>query len=245
MMSAPPHAHLGDRLVGEYVQALLAYLDGGGEAALSRAYLLGRDAVARGVGVVEIVLLHQAAVDRAAPSASREDLSRAATFLAETMSPFEMTHRGFQDAAARLERLNRSLRDKNQELEETAKSLQKAKERAEQANHELEAFSYSVSHDLRAPLRSIDGFSHALLEDCADRLNDEGRDHLRRVRAAAERMGQLIDDLLLLSRVARTELRRRDTDLSKIVRSVVEELRGREVGSPTTVTIEGAVVARV
>ena len=76
------------------------------------------------------------------------------------------------------------------------------------ANQELEAFSYSVSHDLRAPLRSIDGFSQALLEDYADRLDEPGRDHLNRVRAATQHMGQLIDDLIKLARVARGDASR-------------------------------------
>jgi PAS domain S-box-containing protein len=105
--------------------------------------------------------------------------------------------------------------------------------RLEATNKELEAFSYSVSHDLRAPLRSIDGFSLALLEDHADKLDGEARDYLQRVRAATQRMGQLIDDLLNLSRLSRSELSRSRVDLSGVARAVVEELRkshpGREV----------------
>ncbi len=93
------------------------------------------------------------------------------------------------------------------------------------ANKELEAFSYSVSHDLRAPLRGIDGFSLALLEDYADKLDEDGRDYLHRVRAATQRMGILIDDLLNLSRVTRSEMRRENTDLGAIARSVAGELQ--------------------
>jgi PAS domain S-box-containing protein len=94
-------------------------------------------------------------------------------------------------------------------------------------NRELEAFSYSVSHDLRAPLRSIDGFSQALLEDYSDRLDEDGQDYLRRVRAASQRMGQLIDDMLNLSRVTRSEMNRERLDLSGIAESILEELRAR------------------
>jgi PAS domain S-box-containing protein len=101
------------------------------------------------------------------------------------------------------------------------------------ANQELEAFSYSVSHDLRAPLRSIDGFSQALLEDCAGRLNEQGEDYLHRIRAASQRMGQLIDDLLSLSRSARGELRREPVDLSALALDSADEVRklwpGRQV----------------
>src|SRR5437870_9106547 len=88
------------------------------------------------------------------------------------------------------------------------------------ANTELDAFAYSVSHDLRAPLRSIDGFSQALLEEYGGRLDDAARGHLDRVRAASQRMAQLIDDLLGLSRVTRAELRHERVDLSALAQSV-------------------------
>jgi PAS domain S-box-containing protein len=95
----------------------------------------------------------------------------------------------------------------------------------EAANKELEAFAYSVSHDLRTPLRSIDGFSQALLEDCAGLLNEQGRDHLNRIRAASQRMGQLIDDLLGLSRAARDKLRHEPVDLSALALGSADEMR--------------------
>jgi signal transduction histidine kinase len=98
----------------------------------------------------------------------------------------------------------------------------------EAANKELEAFSYSVSHDLRAPLRSIDGFSKAILEDYGDRLDADGHDHLRRVCAAADRMGRLIDDMLDLSRVTRAELRHERLDLTELARAVSAELRSAQ-----------------
>jgi DNA-binding response OmpR family regulator len=95
-------------------------------------------------------------------------------------------------------------------------------------NIELEAFSYSVSHDLRAPLRSIDGFSKLLLDDYADKLDPKGQDFLHLVRESALRMGELIDDLLLLSRVGRADLSRSQIDLSDIARGVSEELIQRD-----------------
>jgi PAS domain S-box-containing protein len=92
------------------------------------------------------------------------------------------------------------------------------------ANKELEAFSYSISHDLRAPLRGIDGFSQALLEDYSDRLDGSGKQHLERVRTAAQRMAALIDDLLALSRITRAEIQRQPVDLSEMARLVAQDL---------------------
>lgn len=92
-------------------------------------------------------------------------------------------------------------------------------------NREMEAFSYSVSHDLRAPLRGIDGFSQALLEDHADQLDDDGRHLLGRVRAAAQRMATLIDDLLNLSRISRSEMKWENIDLTELAHSVIDDLR--------------------
>ena len=102
------------------------------------------------------------------------------------------------------------------------------------ANAELEAFSYSVSHDLRSPLRAIHGFSRAIAEDYDASLDDTGRDYLRRIREASQRMAQLIDDLLRLSRATRTQMRIEPIDLVPVVQQVVADLRqadtpGREV----------------
>ena len=105
-----------------------------------------------------------------------------------------------------------------------------AKSAAEASNRELEAFSYSVAHDLRAPLRAIDGFSKILLDSYSKKLDEAGQDYLQRVRAGSGRMGQLIDDLLGLSRVARSALRREPVDLSALAAEVAAELRRGQPG---------------
>ena len=111
------------------------------------------------------------------------------------------------------------------------------------ANKELEAFSYSVSHDLRAPLRAIDGFSKAVLTDYAPRLDDRGRHYLERVRAGTLRMSQLIDDLLGLARVSRRELVRKRADLSDIAGQVAAELRRRQPARKVQVKVQPGLVA--
>jgi len=101
-------------------------------------------------------------------------------------------------------------------------------EELERANKELEAFSYSVSHDLRAPLRAIDGFSHALLTDYGSQLDEQGRNYLERVRGATQRMTQLIDDLLSLSKITRASLSRERVDMTDVARTVLIDLGVRD-----------------
>jgi signal transduction histidine kinase len=120
------------------------------------------------------------------------------------------------------------LRTSEEEVRRLNESLERRAQELEVANKELAAFSYSVSHDLRSPLRSIDGFSLALIEDYGEKLDAEGRGHLQRVRAAAQRMAQLIDDMLTLARITRAEINRRRVDLSALAGDVCEEVRGRD-----------------
>lgn len=132
-------------------------------------------------------------------------------------------------AEENIQRLNTDLRKRAAQLEE--------------ANEELEAFSYSVSHDLRAPLRAIDGFCQILLEDHAGSLDAAGQGSLARVRAAAQRMGALIDDILMLSRVTRGEMVRQPVDLSALAVDILDELQRREPERRVAVTVESGLVA--
>lgn len=155
----------------------------------------------------------------------------------------------------RLRRTNRALageiaarRKTNEEIRQLNATLeQRVADRTAQlavTNRELESFSYSVSHDLRAPLRGIDGFSRALLEDYADRLDDNGRDFLNRIRAASQRMGHLIDALLQLSRVSRDEMRTAPVDLSALAGTVAAELRQAFPGRSLEFVIAPGLTAR-
>ena len=117
--------------------------------------------------------------------------------------------------------------------------LKRVSNQLELANKELEAFSYSVSHDLRAPLRSMDGFSQALLEDYADKVDAEGKDYLHRIRGAAQRMADLIEALLALSRVTRSEVHRAPLDLSALAGAIAAELQQREPGRQAEWVIQG------
>jgi light-regulated signal transduction histidine kinase (bacteriophytochrome) len=111
------------------------------------------------------------------------------------------------------------------------------------SNKELEAFSYSVSHDLRAPLRAIDGFGKALLDHCGPSLDEKGRHYLQRVRAGTKRMGDLIDDMLGLARISRKELTRQRVDLSAMAEGVAAELAGRDGGKRVHVVVEAGLTA--
>jgi signal transduction histidine kinase len=111
-------------------------------------------------------------------------------------------------------------------------------------NEELKAFSYSVSHDLRGPLRAMDGFSLALLEDYGDKLDEEGKDALQRIRAASQRMGCLIDDILRLSQVTRAELKLTRVDLSAIAREIAESIDRNPSSRPVQWAIESGLSVR-
>jgi PAS domain S-box-containing protein len=132
-----------------------------------------------------------------------------------------------RDGAGRLIGASTMARDIT-EQRRAQETLERSKVATEAANRELEAFSYSVAHDLRAPLRGINGFSAALLEDFGDKLDEEGRDYLARIIAGADRMGHLIDALLALARLTRTELAREAVDLTSIANSVIAQLRAAE-----------------
>jgi light-regulated signal transduction histidine kinase (bacteriophytochrome) len=116
--------------------------------------------------------------------------------------------------------------------------VQERTDELQAANKELEAFSYSVSHDLRAPLRHVNGYSMALLEDYEEQLDDIGKGYLQEIRGASQEMSQLIDDVLQLARVSRSEINREVIDLSEMAERILEELKKSEPGRVVNTSVE-------
>jgi len=141
------------------------------------------------------------------------------------------------DLEQRVEARTHELSERNETLRRNAAELLAA-------NQELDAFAYSVSHDLRAPLRSIDGFSQILLEDYGAQLDEAGQDSLRRVRTASQRMATLIDDLLKLARVTRVEMRTERVDLSAMAQDIVADLQRTDSARHVECTIAPGLEAR-
>jgi light-regulated signal transduction histidine kinase (bacteriophytochrome) len=153
----------------------------------------------------------------------------------------DAVNRKLMEEMAERKRAQDEVTQLNSELEQRvqARTLQLQK-----ANEELDAFCSSVSHDLRAPLRAIGGFSDILLRDYQDKLDDQGQRYLQRVHSATRTMSQLIDDLLSLSRVTRTEMRHREVDLSAAAHEIVDEFRQLDPGRKVEVIIPAALLAQ-
>ena len=138
----------------------------------------------------------------------------------------------------RLRRAAKEIRSLNATLE---RQVQQRTIHLERANKSLEAFTYSVAHDLRTPLRGINGFAEALVEDYGDRLDETGRGYAARVEAGCARMATLIDDLLHLSQVTRAAMNLQDVDLSAEVTAICDQLRARDPGRQVRVTVQDGV----
>lgn len=225
-----------------YTDANQAFL-GGLAGILLVATLVG---AAAWFGGSRLILSPVRALTEAARKLGAGDLG-ARTRLPHTADELGQLAHSFDAMAATLEQRVEQLHIAQDKLRQMNEGLERrVAERTvelEAANKELEAFSYSVSHDLRAPLRSIDGFSQALAEDYPDKLDDQGKNYVQRVRAATQRMGHLIDDLLQLSRVARADMKRETVDLSTLVMSAVEELREAQPGHTVEVVLQPGLTA--
>jgi two-component system sensor histidine kinase/response regulator len=151
------------------------------------------------------------------------ELARKSAQLKEHAELLEQKNRELQDA-------NAQLREADEEIGRLNKHLERRVVELSDLNRELDAFGYTVSHDLRAPMIRIDGFTRALEEHCGQHLDEQARLYIHRVRSSSQRMCQLVDDLLNFSRVSRLDLKPQFVDLSEMARSIAGELQSREPG---------------
>ena len=226
-----------ENLGSAYQVALAGYVSAPSEAALSLAYELGRRALEQGLGVVDWATVHGDALvafDRSV--LGDEGVTRANAFFLESLSPFEMTQRGYAENNRWLERLNHELRAEIAAKERLATQLR-------ESNAELEAFSYSVAHDLRAPLRHIAAFTQILVETHGAAIGDAGKNTGDRIQRAVQRMSELIDGLLVLSRVVRAPATTQQLDLAPSARSILERMRDLEPNRVVDVQIADKIPA--
>jgi light-regulated signal transduction histidine kinase (bacteriophytochrome) len=246
-LSQPVHDHcFGDQFAVHYQQGRMQVISDIDAAGLSDCHLkiLSQFQVKanlvvpllQGQKLWGLLCIHQCSAPRQWQSIEIEFVSQIANHLgvalqhAELLADLRAEIVERQQAEQRAQMLNQGLRQAIIELKVV--------------NKELEAFSYSVSHDLRAPLRSIDGFSQALLEDCTDQLDLSGQDYLRRIRSATQRMGLLIDDLLTLSRVTRSLINMESVNLSQITSRICNDLQQGQLGRRVEFVIHPGLLAR-
>jgi signal transduction histidine kinase len=169
---------------------------------------------------------------------SKEELEARNEELQTIQDQLQVRNEELQTTGEELQAQNEELRVTKDELEESAQAL-------EEANKELEAFSYSVSHDLRAPLRHISGFAKIVSEDYADRLDTTGKDYLGRIMAGSEKMLCLISDLLQFSRLARLEIKRGMVDMSKLASDIIQQLSAADPGRKIEFDLKGGLIGFV
>ncbi|MBN1829535.1 MAG: transporter substrate-binding domain-containing protein [Deltaproteobacteria bacterium] len=149
-----------------------------------------------------------------------------------------------QEKVKKLDKSQQAMLYMVEDLNRITAELKEERRKLELSNKELEAFSYSVSHDLRAPLRSIDGFSQALLEEYQERLDNTGKTYLERVRKATQRMGLLIDDMLKLSKITRTEMNHGTINLSGMIREIAAAHQKNNTGRAVDVTVQEGIMVQ-
>jgi light-regulated signal transduction histidine kinase (bacteriophytochrome) len=200
---------LKEALRAEYNAILHDYLEKMDEVSLQRAYEFGRKAIESKLGILEVTECYNHAlvnICRHSVKEPEEVLPIASQILSTSLAPFEMTHRGFEDSIRNLQKM--------------------AKDLAE-ANNELESFSYSISHDLRAPLRAVMGFADVLVQESGSHLSASAKNALSRIVTNANNMNALIDDMLKLAKMVREELTVSNVALSDMVREILAELEVR------------------
>src|SRR5579885_2756237 len=222
-----------DQISGEYLSILISFTSGGGEASLQQGYELGRSALEARLGLLQVADAYAVALTELLKPISEEGarlIAATRELLSTSLAPFEMTHRGYQESIARLMRMNLALERRSAELAIS--------------NRELEAFSYTVSHDLRAPVRIMGGFAKTVLEDSGEVLDERSREHLARITDYAQRTGQLIEGLLSLSQYSRVEVTRSTVSLSGMAQSILQDLYNQNPSRQVEVSIAEGITAQ-
>jgi len=167
-----------------------------------------------------------------------ETQSKLKRYQSELETLVEERTRELKERIGEIELLNRGMMNLLEDLQEANKKLEITTRRLKESNEELEAFAYSVSHDLRAPLRAMQGFSEALLEDYSEKLDELGREYAKRIRDAAKRMDNLIVDLLSYSRLTRSEIRLQPVNLEGVINEAISQLKSfiEEKGAKVSVS---------
>jgi len=228
------YGYLGIGVAAGLLSLLVAY-------ALSRRLQRGVTEPLRAIGAVARKVSHERDYALRVQKLTPDEIGDLADAFNAMLAEIERATAGLQASNRELEREVRERgRAEGEVLRLNAELEQRVRERTAQleyTNRELESFCYAVSHDLRSPLRAIDGFSQALLQDCHAQLPTDGQRFLKRIRAATLRMGQLIEDLLTLSKVSRGELTKVEVDLSDLARHVGADLAQREPGREVEVMV--------
>ncbi len=224
---------VNEQIHADYLSMVISFLSETDEAGLHQVYELGRNAMDLNLGILELADAYVGAVGevlkRTSPESART-VEATRELLSTSLAPFEMTHRGYRDSVLKLKEMNR-------DLEQQAKDLRAA-------NLELEAFSYTVSHDVRSPISGIGSLAEIMLEEYGSRLDEQGRVYLSEMAASARKTLELVEGLLFLSQLGRQELERSAVDLSQMARLIIRDLQKENAVRQVTVTIADNLTAQ-
>jgi len=253
-----------EKLTQRYNEIIYTYIEKSDERSLYDVSKFARICIGQNLGPETLVEMHSSVLFRIIEDRDievQELVAKANQVLLEAIMTYGLIYQGvlerkkseyktlrtyskkIEKQSEEMKKLYRELEISNAGTNALYKELDEKNKQLQVVNKELEAFSYSVSHDLRSPLLSIDGFSQALLEDYYDKLDEQGKDFLKRIKTAIQRMGQLIDDLLLLSRTVRYEMIKENVNLSNIVKKISDELRQRDQKRNVEFVIKEGIIA--
>ena len=218
-----------EQIRAQYLSTVISFLSDRNELGLHQSYELGRRALDSKLGILEVaeayVLALSEILKQVSPESSKIVIATQ-ELLSTSLAPYEMTHRGFQDSISRLNKMNLDLEQQALELKAT--------------NQELEAFSYTVSHDIRSPVSGIGSLAEIMLDEYGNQLDEKGREYLVDMITSVKNTLELVEGLLALSKFSRQEVIRVRVDLSQMAQAIVRDLRKakeNETAQPVAVSI--------